>query len=142
MTTINRIARTLDAIWPFKARLRRPAIPCTVLSCNETDVLIEIELITGPWQGSVPPSAITGLPPEPPRRTPESVRVRELLAEAPRTVVELEAVLRAEGLDWWAVAGAVAGLARSDEIETVGTERYRPDGGRWRSVRRWGLVKP
>jgi hypothetical protein len=86
------------------------------------------------------PSGLTSLPPEPPVRSPESVRVRELLAEAPRTVAELEAALRAEGLSGWDAAPVVSGMSRRREVAVVGIERVLTAGGRWREVKRWGLT--
>jgi hypothetical protein len=63
MTTLARIRRILSESGPFPSRLKRPTrIPVTVIGCDETAVLVEIELVTGPHQGWVAPSALLDLP--------------------------------------------------------------------------------
>jgi hypothetical protein len=140
MTVLARIRRILDALGPFPARLRRPDVPCTVCTCDETDVVVEVVVDGVTYTSYTTPSGLTGLPPEPPVRSPESVRIRELLAEAPRTVAELEAALRAEGLSPWAAAPAVGRMSWSREAAVVAVEVVQDARGRHRAVRRWGLT--
>ena len=141
MTTIDRIRRTLDALGPFPARLRRPAgLDVTVLAIIGDEVQVNIEDLEFPFIGRVHPRTVVGLPPEPPVRSPESIRVRELLAEAPRTVAELETALRAEGLSPWAAAPVVSGMSKRREVAVVAVEVVQDARGRHRAVRRWGLT--
>jgi hypothetical protein len=136
MTTLDRIRRTLDALGPFPARLRRPKIDVMVMALAGDGVLVAHPDLP-PSGIIVDPEHLAGLPPEPPVRSPESVRVRELLAEAPRTAAELRAALRAEGLRGGA---AVAVLSRCREATVVAVEVVQDASGRPRAVRRWGLT--